>query len=93
MPELDDTVFAYFPSKEEGDGVTLNSVRTKGLSGDKISDHKIKYFRTIDGKELKFSPEEILITCTDDEINLTCKSSNIKMDGDILVQGKEVKNN
>jgi hypothetical protein len=41
----------------------LNSIRTTRGEGDKIDDPDVKYFRTKDGKELKFSKDEILITC------------------------------
>ena len=63
MPEVDDTVLIYFPNREEGKGYGLNSIRVQGFEEDKINDPDIKYFRTIDGKELKFAPDEILITC------------------------------
>jgi hypothetical protein len=63
MPEINDTVFIYFPTKEEQEGVGMNSIRVMNKGTDRISNPDIKYFRTIDGKELKFSPEEIQITC------------------------------
>ncbi len=63
MPEINDTVFIYFPTKEEHMGVGMNSIRVLNKPTDKITSPDTKYFRTIDGKELKFSPEEILITC------------------------------
>lgn len=63
MPEVDDTVLIYFPSKEEHLAVAMNSIRVLNKSTDKLERNDIKYFRTADGKELMFSPEEILITC------------------------------
>ena len=63
MPEVEDTVLIDFPTKEEKDGVGMNALRVQGKGSDKISDPDVKYFRTKNGKELKFSPEEILITC------------------------------
>ena len=63
MPEVDDTVMIYFPTKEEKDAVGVNSLRVLEKGGDRMSDPAVKYFRTKNGKELKFSPEEILITC------------------------------
>lgn len=135
MPELGDTVYAYFPTKNEWEGVTQNSVRTQESSSDKINDHDTKYLRTKYGKEVKLAPDEILITCVDDEIymklnestgieffstkpikinteqdltiesqaninitakdkiDITCKSSRIKMDGSINIHGKEVRHN
>ena len=62
MPEIDDKVYIYFPTKEESDGVGTSSLRIGDKGTDKINDPKIKYFRTIDRKEIKFAPDEILIT-------------------------------
>lgn len=62
MPEKGDTVLINFPSHDESQAVAINSYR-KETKSDKISDPSVKYFRTGDGKELKFSPEEIVITC------------------------------
>lgn len=63
MPEIDDTVMIYFPTEEEKDAIGVNSLRMLEKGSDKISDPEVKYFRTKNGKELKFSPDEILITC------------------------------
>lgn len=59
MPELEDTVCAYFPTKDEGEGIAFSSIRTKDLGSDKLSDTGIKYLRTKYGKELKFAPGEL----------------------------------
>ena len=65
MPEQGDTVLAYFPTKDEKDVFALHSLRTKNSGG---NNPDIKYVRTKDGKEIKFSPGEILITCVDNEM-------------------------
>lgn len=135
MPEENDTVFVYFPDTESGNAVATSSIRTQSNAGDKIDNPQIKYFRTADGKEVMFSPEEIVITCSDnaiyislnqsdgitisstenikiksdkrltleaeekitikagEKIEMKCKSSEIKMDGDIDIRGNEVKVN
>ena len=135
MPELGDVVFAYFPSNKEWEGITFNGARMNENKDDKLSDPDIKYMRTKYGKEIKFSPDEILITAVDDEIfikinentgiemfsvkpikfhtkenlsfeadkniymvamdeiNITCKTSKIKMDSNIIIQGLEVRHN
>lgn len=70
MPEVDDTVMIYFPTKEEKSGIGVNSLRMSEKGSDKLDNPDVKYFRTKNGKELKFSPEEILVTCcngTDEE--------------------------
>ena len=63
MPEKGDTVFIYFPTREERNGTGMNSIRIKNKDTDRIENPDIKIFRTKNGKEIKFSPEEILITC------------------------------
>jgi phage baseplate assembly protein gpV len=68
MPEINDRVRVYFPSNKEEDGAAVDSVREDGNSGDKISDPKVKYFRTAAGKELMFSQEEIVITGKDGDV-------------------------
>lgn len=100
MPEEDDTVFVYFPDTDSGNAVATGSIRTKGSSGDKIDNPKIKYFRTADGKEVMFSPEEIVITCKDNEIFITLNqedgitiscTENIKIhsDKEISIEAEE----
>ena len=63
MPELEDTVYIYFPNKEEKYGIGLNGVRVKNKGTDKIANPEIKYLRTRNGKELKLAPDEIVLTC------------------------------
>ncbi|BCJ92689.1 hypothetical protein acsn021_02580 [Anaerocolumna cellulosilytica] len=71
MPEIGDTVNIYFPSKREEEAVAQNSVRSKSAKGDKITDPAVKYFRTADGKEIKFSKDEICISCKNMYIKMT----------------------
>lgn len=70
MPELGDVVKVYFPSNKEEEGYVLSSIRKDLKNGDsnKLENPQIKYFRTASGKELMFSPEEIVITGKDGEI-------------------------
>ena len=63
MPEFEDTVYIYFPNKEEKYGVGLNGIRVKNTGTDRIANPEIKYLRTRDGKELKLAPDEIVLTC------------------------------
>lgn len=67
MPELEDTVIIFFPTKQEEQAIGMNSIRQLDKDTAKINSPEIKYFRTKDGKELKFSPEEIVITCCNTE--------------------------
>ena len=64
MPEVGDTVFIYFPNNREENAVSVNSIRENGG----VDSPEVKVFRTPNGKELRFSPNEILITCVDDSI-------------------------
>jgi hypothetical protein len=61
LPELNDTSYIYFPTRQEEEGIGFNSIRTQNNGADKITDPNTKYFRTIDGKELKFDHDEILM--------------------------------
>jgi uncharacterized protein YueI len=137
MPELEDQVRLYFPTHKEEEGVVANSVRQnlEESQTNKVGNPDIKYFRTKSGKELMFSPEEIVLTGKDgevflrineqkgieifsvkpvkitsqaeismesqkkillsaaDEINISCKESNIQMDGETNIKGSKVKTN
>lgn len=68
MPEENDTVLVYFPDANAENAVGTSSVRVQGSAGDKIDNPQVKYFRTADGKEVMFSPEGIIITCSDNSI-------------------------
>jgi hypothetical protein len=85
MPEKGDTVFIYFPNNREENGVSVNSIREHGGVGAP----EIKIFRTPNGKELKFTPEEILITCKDDSIFIRLNEKN----GIEVISSKPVKVN
>lgn len=70
MPEKGDTVLIQFPTWDESDAVGSGSVRVKEEDSDDMEDPDVKIFRTRDGKEIRFSPDEILITCVEDEVYL-----------------------
>ncbi|MSS65035.1 DUF2345 domain-containing protein [Velocimicrobium porci] len=63
MPEVGDQVKILFPSEDENMAYAVQSVRKQKT--DKTKDAKVKYFRTADGKEIKFDRQEILITAKD----------------------------
>ncbi|MFR3730467.1 contractile injection system protein, VgrG/Pvc8 family [Lacrimispora sp.] len=77
MPERGDTVLVHFPSHKEEDAYGMNSVRVKDKDSDDFDDPDIKIFRTKNGKEIRFSPEEILITCLSGIDEITGKKQNI----------------
>ncbi|MBC2580553.1 hypothetical protein [Clostridium sp. DJ247] len=70
MPELNDHVRIYFSDNKEENAIAISSVRKNSDSGgnNKFDNPDVKYFRTKSGKELKFSPDEILITAQDGSI-------------------------
>ncbi len=70
MPELKDHVLVHFPDNKEENGVSISSVRkdSEKAENNKVDNPDVKYFRTKSGKELMFSPEEILISAKDGEI-------------------------
>jgi phage baseplate assembly protein gpV len=72
MPEIGDYVRVYFPDKQEENGIALNAVRQdqEKTANNKVDDPDVKYFRTKSGKELMFSPEEIVLTGKDNEVFL-----------------------
>ncbi|BAU27199.1 late control gene D protein (GPD) [Aneurinibacillus soli] len=70
MPELNDFVNIYFPSTKEEEAIAINSIRkdSEVRGHNKLGDPDVKYFRTAFGKELMFSPTEIVITGKDGEV-------------------------
>lgn len=77
MPERGDTVLIYFPTHKESDGFGMNSIRKKNKDSDDFDDPDVKIFRTKNGKEIRFSPEEILITCSNGIDEVTGEDQNI----------------
>jgi hypothetical protein len=67
MPEVGDSVRVYFPDHNPANAAAVSSVRQDVADGknNKVSNPDIKCFRTKSGKELLFSPKEIVITGKD----------------------------
>ncbi|BFH17784.1 phage late control D family protein [Paenibacillus melissococcoides] len=78
MPEIGDTVRIYFPSEKEEEGVASSSIRQDLIEGEtnKVGNPNIKYFRTAAGKEVKMSPDEIVITGKDGAIYIKLNENN-----------------
>ncbi|MEC1180052.1 hypothetical protein P9B03_16240 [Metasolibacillus meyeri] len=70
MPEVNDFVHVYFPTQQEEEGVASHSIRkNRETSGtNKLDDPTTKYYRTAFGKEIKMSPNEIVITAQDGSV-------------------------
>lgn len=91
MPEEGDSLYVYFPNEKEENGFAKTSIR-EGNSDSKLADPNTKYFRTKCGKELKFSPDEILITAQDGQIYIKLNTSGgieIKSSKDITITSKD----
>lgn len=65
MPEKGDLVMIYFPNKKESSAMGSSSVRKSGVAAKKVSQPEIKFFRTIYGKEIRFTPSSVEIICED----------------------------
>ncbi|MBM7556855.1 hypothetical protein [Halanaerobacter jeridensis] len=68
MPEKGDHVLLYVPDEYEKNAVITAAVRKEIKGSDKVSDPKIKYFRTKYGKEIAFKEKEIMITGEDEHV-------------------------
>ncbi|MEC1180065.1 hypothetical protein P9B03_16305 [Metasolibacillus meyeri] len=70
MPEVNDFVHIYFPTQREETGVASNSIRKNRETSatNKLDDPATKYYRTAFGKEIKMSPDEIVITAQDGSV-------------------------
>lgn len=79
MPEEGDTVLVNFPSHEEGGALAIDSYRMGENSSAQLDDTSIKYFRTANGKELKFSKEEIVITCIQGQDPVTKENKTVSI--------------
>ena len=65
MPEKGDLVMIYFPSKKESEAVGTSSSRTGNGGKERKASPEIKFFRTIYGKEIRFTPDSVEIICED----------------------------
>lgn len=89
MPEKGDHLRVVFSSHKAEEGIALSSVRQDATDSEtnKVSDPSVKYFRTQSGKELMFSPSEIVITSKDNQIYLRLNDQ----DGIEIYSNKAVK--
>lgn len=65
MPERGDQVMIYFPGKREAEAVGTTSSRGSQAAQELTENPEIKFFRTIYGKEIRFTPESVEIICED----------------------------
>ena len=69
-PEVGDTVHLAFPNREEKSGIVHQGIRKGGDSNPKMADHKVAYWGTPHGKELKFDAQAIGITAKEGAVFL-----------------------
>lgn len=87
MPEIGDSVRVYFPTKEEKESYAVSSVSgyvPKNTSEkDRMGNPDVKYLRTAHDKEVKFTPDGILISCDGG-----ASSIKLNKDGSISISGQ-----
>lgn len=81
MPEKGDTIMVYFPSNREQDAVAATSSRGSDGAGERMENPRIKYFRTRDGKEIRFTPDAVEIICEDADGETTAQITLHQEDG------------
>lgn len=88
MPEIGDTVRIYFPGNREEEGIGSNSARHnhRNEGHNHISNPNVKIFRTAHGKEIKMTPDEIVITGKDGAIFIKLNEK----DGIHIVSDKQI---
>lgn len=69
MPQNGDLLRVYFPDDDEANCFAISSVSSytpeAGNSNDRMSDPRVRYLRTPDNKEVRLSPDGIMINADD----------------------------
>lgn len=86
MPETGDLLRVYFPDEEEQNCFAISSVSSytpeEGNTSDRMSDPSVKYLRTADNKEVKLTPEGIIINADDGQaVIMMDNAGNITISG------------
>ncbi|OOM76181.1 phage late control protein Gpd [Clostridium puniceum] len=96
MPEIGDSVRAYFPTKDEDETFAVSAVsgyiQGAGESEDRMGNPDDKYLRTAHDKQVKLTPAGIFISCDSGqaEMNLTSDGTlSITSQNNINVNAKE----
>lgn len=87
MPEIDDDVRIYFPSKQEAEAIALSAVSNYDApqgGSDRMQDPNNRYFRTKYGQELALNTSSVKLSCNEDKSSIT-----ILTDGTIRIQAQE----
>lgn len=96
MPEIGDSVRAYFPTKDEDETFAISAVsdykQGAGESEDRMGNPDNKYLRTINDKQVKLTPDGIFISCDSGQADMNLKSNgtlSITSQNNINVVAKE----
>ncbi len=87
MPEIDDDVRIYFPSKQEAEAIALSAVSNYDApqgGSDRMQDPNNRYFRTKYGQELALNADSVKLSCNENKSSIT-----ILTDGTISIQAQE----
>ena len=84
MPELDEKVRLHFPDCEDEHAYSTSCVRIRFETSDERGVPDIKYWRTLAGKEIMFTPDGVKIRCLDNEIFI-----NMIVEKGILIQSNK----
>ena len=87
MPEIDDDVRIYFPSKQEAEAIALSAVSNYDApqgGSDRMQDPNNRYFRTKYGQELALNADSVKLSCNENKSSIT-----ILTDGTIRIQAQE----
>ena len=70
MPEVGSSVHLYLPQKDEAKAYVRGVNRGDGVQNAKTQDPTIKYFGTIEGKEMKLAPQEITFSTIESKLHM-----------------------
>ncbi|MBU3104333.1 phage baseplate assembly protein V [Clostridium gasigenes] len=78
MPEIGDSVRAYFPTKDEDQAFAVSAVsgyeQGAGESEDRMGNPDNKYLRTANDKQVKLTPDGIFISCDSGQAEMSLTS-------------------
>lgn len=78
MPEIGDSVRAYFPTKDEDEAFAVSAVsgyqQGAGEAEDRMENPDNKYLRTAHDKQVKLTPDGIFISCDSGQADMSLTS-------------------
>ena len=93
MPENGTVVHLYFPHRDERRSYIRKVLRKDGVLNPKTKNPNIKYFETINGKELKLTPDSLSLTARHGKVYMSMTEGggiSFISSGDILIKGPEI---